>query len=142
MYGGSCINVACIPTKSLIKDAEEKLPYGKVFSKKNELTSFLRNLNYNNIEKLPSAIVITEQASFISPTEVHVKLSEGNEEKIIDADRIFINTGSQPFLPPITGIATSRKVFTSISLMEQSVLLKPKNHPRQSLHKKSYRSIF
>jgi len=34
MYGGSCINVACIPTKSLIKNAEEKLPYEKAFSKK------------------------------------------------------------------------------------------------------------
>ena len=96
----------------------------KPLAKKNELTSLLRNLNYNNIEKLPSAIVIRGQASFISPTELHVKLSDGNEEKIIQADRIFINTGSQPFLPPIVGIENSKKVFTSISLMEQSVLLK------------------
>ena len=68
MYGGSCINVACIPTKSL-KNAEEKLPYEKAFCRKNNLTSFLRKLNYNNIEKLSSAIVITGQAYFISPTE-------------------------------------------------------------------------
>lgn len=124
MYGGSCINVACIPTKSMIKNAEEKLPYEDSFNKKNELTSFLRKLNYDNIEKLPEAVVITGQASFISPTEVQVKLSGSNQEKIIQADRIFINTGSQPFLPPITGIEKSKKVFTSISLMEQSVLLK------------------
>jgi pyruvate/2-oxoglutarate dehydrogenase complex dihydrolipoamide dehydrogenase (E3) component len=124
MYGGSCINVACIPTKSLIKNAEENLPYEKAFGKKNELTSFLRQLNYNNLEKLASATIITGQASFISPTEVHVKLSGSNEEKIIQADRIFINTGSQPFLPPIPGIENSKKVFTSISLMDQAVLLK------------------
>lgn len=124
MYGGSCINVACIPTKSLIKNAEEKWPYEKAFGKKNELTSFLRQLNYDNIEKLPSAHVIDGRASFISPTEVHVKLSGTNEEKTIQADRIFINTGSQPFLPAIAGIEKSKKVFTSISLMEQSVLLK------------------
>jgi pyruvate/2-oxoglutarate dehydrogenase complex dihydrolipoamide dehydrogenase (E3) component len=123
MYGGSCINVACIPTKSLIKNAEEKLPYEKAFSKKNEMTSFLRKLNYDNIENLDSAHVITGQASFISPTEVQVKLKGSNEEKIIQADCIFINTGSQPFLPPIEGIENSKKVFTSISLMEQSVLL-------------------
>ena len=124
MYGGSCINVACIPTKYLIKSAEEKLPYEKAFTEKNELTSFLRKLNYGNIEKLPSAIVITGQASFISPTEVQIKFSGINEEKTIQANRIFINTGSQPFLPPITGIEKSKKVFTSISLMEQAVLFK------------------
>jgi len=92
MYGGSCINVACIPTKYLIKSAEEKLPYEKAFTEKNELTSFLRKLNYGNIEKLPSAIVITGQASFISPTEVQIKFSGINEEKTIQANRIFINT--------------------------------------------------
>ena len=40
----------------------------------------------------------------------------------LHANRIFINTGSPPYLPPIEGLATSRKVFTSISLLEQSVL--------------------
>ncbi|HEY9363013.1 MAG TPA: FAD-dependent oxidoreductase [Chitinophagaceae bacterium] len=124
MYGGSCINVACIPTKSLIQNAEQKMPYTNAFDVKNELTSFLRKVNYDNIENLPSAIVITGKASFISADEVHVKLSGDNEEKTIKAEKIFINTGSQPFMPPIPGIETSNKVFTSISLMDQSVLVK------------------
>ncbi len=34
MYGGSCINVACIPTKSLIISAENNLPYEKHLYKK------------------------------------------------------------------------------------------------------------
>ena len=100
------------------------MPYEKAFSRKNNLTSFLRKLNYNNIEKLSSALVITGQASFISPTEVHVKLSGSNKERMIQADRIFINTGSQPFVPPIKGIENSKKVFTSISLIGLPVLLK------------------
>ena len=124
MYGGSCINVACIPTKSLIQNAEQKMPYTNAFDVKNELTSFLRKVNYDNIESLPSAIVITGKASFISADEVHVKLSGDNEEKTIQAEKIFINTGSQPFIPNIPGIETSHKVFTSISLMDQSVLVK------------------
>ncbi len=124
MYGGACINVACIPSKSLIQNAKEKMPYTKAFRIKNELTSFLRKVNYDNIENLPSAIVITGEAAFISPNEVRVKLKDNSEEKNITASRIFINTGSQPFIPPIEGIATSKKVFTSISLMEQSVLVK------------------
>jgi pyruvate/2-oxoglutarate dehydrogenase complex dihydrolipoamide dehydrogenase (E3) component len=124
MYGGSCINVACIPTKSLIENAEKKMPYTKAFDVKNELTSFLRKVNYNNLENLPSAIVITGRATFIAKNKVNVKLSETGEEKTIQAEKIFVNTGSQPFIPPIPGIEISNKVFTSISLMDQSVLVK------------------
>ena len=124
MYGGGCINIACIPTKSLIVSAEKKIPYEKAYEVKNELTSFLRKKNFDNLDSLPLATVITGNASFISPHEVSVKLLANNEEIIIEADNIFINTGSQPFVPPIPGIQSSKKVFTSASLMEQSVLLK------------------
>src|SRR5688500_5209385 len=64
MYGGACINVACIPTKYLIKNAEAKMPYERAHELKNDLISFLNELNYDNIEKLPTATVITGQASF------------------------------------------------------------------------------
>jgi pyruvate/2-oxoglutarate dehydrogenase complex dihydrolipoamide dehydrogenase (E3) component len=124
MYGGACINVACIPTKALIKKAEQKMPYKKAYGLKNDLTSFLRQLNFENLEKLSSATVITGQASFVSSKEVLIKLSNSKEEKPVSANRIFINTGSQPFLPPIAGIDRTKNVFTSISLLEQSELPK------------------
>lgn len=124
MYGGACINIACIPTKSLIKNAEEKMPYQKAFNIKNELTSFLREVNYENLDKLPLATVITGEASFLSSNEVQIKLKATGEEVAIHANRIFINTGSQPFLPPIEGLTASQNVFTSNSLLAQSVLIK------------------
>lgn len=124
MYGGACINIACIPTKSLIKNAEDKVPYQKAFNIKNELTSFLRGVNYENLVKLPLATVITGEASFLSPNEVQVKLMGTGAEVHIRANRIFINTGSQPFLPVIDGLITSQRVFTSTDLLEQSVLAK------------------
>ena len=124
MYGGACINVACIPTKTLITNAEKKMPYSQAYGLKNDLTSFLRKLNFENIEKLPAATVLTGQASFVSPNEVLVKLANSKEEKRIRANRIFINTGSQPFVPPIPGIENTKNVFTSISLLEQSVMPK------------------
>ena len=34
MYGGACINVACIPTKSLIENAGKKMPYHEAFDVK------------------------------------------------------------------------------------------------------------
>ncbi len=124
MYGGACINIACIPTKSLIRNAEDKVPYQKAFNIKNELTSFLRGVNYENLVKLPLATVITGEASFLSPNEVQVKLMGTGEEVHIRANRIFINTGSQPFLPVIDGLITSQRVFTSTDILEQSVLAK------------------
>lgn len=123
MYGGACINIACIPTKSLIKNAEEKVPYQQAFNIKNELTSFLRGVNYENLDKLPLATVLTGEASFLSSNEVHIKLRSTGKEITVHANRIFINTGSQPFIPPIEGLSTSKKVFTSTSLLEQSVLI-------------------
>lgn len=119
MYGGACINIACIPTKSLIRNAVQKVPYPDAFNIKNELTSFLRDVNYENLDKLPLATVITGAASFLSPKEVQITLRATGEKINIHAKRIFINTGSRPFLPPIEGLNASQKVFTSTSLLEE-----------------------
>lgn len=122
MYGGSCINIACIPTKSLITSAENGLPYEKAFHQKNELTGLLRKKNLENLEKLPLVSIITGRASFVSPREVKVNLSTDDTQISISATNIFINTGSLPFIPEIEGIQSSGKVFSSTSLMEQDVL--------------------
>src|SRR5690554_1885356 len=124
MYGGGCINIACIPTKSFISSAEHGLPYEKAYEEKNELTSLLREKNFDNLNNLPHATVITGNASFVSPNKVKVTQGPDKEEIVISADKFFINTGSEPFVPSIEGIRSSQKVFTSASLMEQSVLLK------------------
>ena len=58
MYGGTCINAACIPTKSLIHSAylsalqggsfEQKASrYAEAVDKKNDLTAMLRAKNYH-----------------------------------------------------------------------------------------------
>ena len=123
MYGGSCINIACIPTKSLIVNGEKKMPYEKAITEKNELTSLLRERNYQNLAGLPLVTIIKGHASFVSESEVTV-ISNGNENMTIQANRIFINTGSLPFIPGIPGIHSSKKVFTSTSLMEQPTIPK------------------
>ncbi len=122
MYGGTCINVACIPTKSLITNAEKKIPYSVAIEVKNNLTSFLRQKNYDNLDQLPSVTVITGKARFLSEREIAIALRQSNEEVRVTAERIFINTGTEPFIPDIPGIKTSQKVYTSASLMDQSGL--------------------
>ncbi len=59
MYGGTCINIGCIPTKTLMHAAkqtpnqasweEKQTHYSRVIAYKNEVTSFLRDKNYHNL---------------------------------------------------------------------------------------------
>ena len=65
MYGGTCINIGCIPTKTLVhqakmasalKDAtfEERSEfYRNAVSVKESVTSALRNKNYHNLADKP-----------------------------------------------------------------------------------------
>ncbi|HEY9489710.1 MAG TPA: FAD-dependent oxidoreductase [Chryseosolibacter sp.] len=122
MYGGTCINVACIPTKSLITNAEKKITYDKAYDIKNELTASLRKKNFDKLDGSDLVTIITGNASFVSGDQVNVKLSSTGEQVRISADKIFINTGTRPFIPEIPGLKSSEKVFTSESLMEEPVL--------------------
>ena len=124
MYGGACINIACIPTKSLIHNAENEVPYKEAFNIKNELTAQLRAANYEKLDSLEQVSVITGEASFLSSDEVQVILNGTGQKMRIQAKRIFINTGARPFLPPVQGLDSSKYVFTSTSLLDAPRLAK------------------
>ena len=131
MYGGTCINIACIPSKALALAAEgaykarfstfeEKAAYyQKSLAEKDELVSFLRQRNYDNLSNNPHVTVIDGKASFIAPYDVQVDSSNGEDAPLlIHAEKIFINTGSLPRMPAMEGLQESKRVFTSASLME------------------------
>ncbi|SDG22924.1 Pyruvate/2-oxoglutarate dehydrogenase complex, dihydrolipoamide dehydrogenase (E3) component [Dyadobacter soli] len=122
MYGGTCINIACIPTKSLVHSAENHVPYADAIAEKNRLVESLRKRNFDMVDQFPNATVITGTASFLSPGTVSVRLADSGEEVTIAADRIIINTGAKPVLPSIPGLNASRRVFTSTTLMEETKL--------------------
>jgi len=122
MYGGTCINIACIPTKFLIHDAELGKPYAEAISEKDQLVATLRQRNFNMVDQSPNATVITGKASFVSPHQVSVRLIDTEEDILIEAERIFINTGAKPLIPSIPGLVHSRRVFTSTTLMQQTQL--------------------
>jgi pyruvate/2-oxoglutarate dehydrogenase complex dihydrolipoamide dehydrogenase (E3) component len=122
MYGGTCINIGCIPTKSLIVSGEKHLAYTDALNIKNDLTASLRKANFDKLDSQATVTVITGSASFVSERTINVRSAQG--EHTITGERIFINTGARPFIPNIKGIQESRRVFTSTSMMEQPVLPK------------------
>ena len=133
MYGGTCINIACIPSKSLSNSAQqaarchfethlEKLDaYQNAVEDKENVVSFLRQANYTKLHQNPHVTIIDGMASFLSPYEIRVDLA-GSGQLLIEAKHIFINTGTLPSLPPITGFSESKRVYTSTSMMDQSRL--------------------
>ena len=134
MYGGSCPNRARIPTKALIHEAEisslffrEDYPkqaniYKQAISRKNKLTSFLRDSNYEKLSKRPNVTIYTGVGSFTSPNTIKVALPDGDIE--LQGKEIFINTGSTPIIPAIDGIKQSQKVYTSATMLEVDLLPK------------------
>lgn len=134
MYGGTCINVACVPTKTLIHEAEvsglmyqgdykkQSNFYKLAIGRKNKLTSFLRDKNYSDLAQRSNVTIYTGTASFICPDTVKVTLPD--EELELQGKEIFINTGSTSILPSIDGIRNSKRVYSSSTLLELEVLPK------------------
>lgn len=134
MYGGTCINVACIPTKSLIYQAKTaasrkpenfeqwSLEYEQAIVNKDKLTSFLRKQNFDSLNSKDKITIYTGTASFVSAHEI--KISMGNETLTIKGDNIFINTGAETIIPDIKGIQESKYVYTSASMMDLDKLPK------------------
>lgn len=130
MYGGTCINIGCIPTKKLIHTAadakknpqadyaEKNSFYSAAIHEKNALTALLRQKNYDNVAA--AADIYTGPARFLSDHTVEVQLPE--ETVSLYGEKIFINTGSETIIPPITGLQASSRVYTSTTLMELDTL--------------------
>lgn len=132
MYGGTCINVACIPTKALIHEAEisgimyqgdykkQSNFYKLAIARKDKLTSFLRDKNFDDLANRPNITIYTGTASFICPDTVKVTLPD--EEIELQGKEIFINTGSTSIIPAIDGIRDSKRVYTSSTLLDMELL--------------------
>lgn len=132
MYGGTCINIGCIPTKTLVHQAkiasgrkaatfEEKSEfYRNAITLKESVTDALRNKNYHNLADNPNVTVYTGTGSFLSSNTVAVRTA--TEELRLTSKQIIINTGAETIIPPIDGIAENPFVYTSTSIMELTAL--------------------
>ena len=130
-YGGTCINVACIPTKSLVYSAalsaaqggtfdERAARYAAAIDEKDRVTGLLRGKNYHKLADLPNVEVVDGTASFVDATHLEVERPDGMREAI-EAEQVFVNTGARPFVPPIPGVDGPR-VHVSETLLDVRTL--------------------
>lgn len=110
MYGGTCINIGCIPSKKLIHEAKEK-GFNVAMQNKDKLILALREANFKKLDELPNVEVVNALASFVD--DKTVVLSTGDT---VRAERIFINTGTSPIMPTVPGVDGER-IYDSTGLL-------------------------
>lgn len=124
MYGGTCINIACLPSKRLIIEAANGVSYVDAVNGKNEMTAQLREKNYHMLADEKTVTVLDGKAHFIADHEIEVELPNGKKAQY-KGDRIFINTGAVPVMLPIPGLKESKYILDSTQAMDEKKM--PKN---------------
>lgn len=134
MYGGTCINVGCIPSKSLYTSARNSLSvagdsfeqkkklYSDAIDEKIRVTKMLREKNYAKLASNKNIEIIDGEASFVEPHLVQVNCAK--KTIYVSAPWIFINTGSTAVVPKIEGLENNSYVFYSESIMNLKELPK------------------
>jgi len=131
--GGECLNVGCIPSKALLKASEVNYSTGElgifgISSACNIKTDTARTLEFvrDKIGKMGgkkmmaafdrAELLLNEgDASFI---DKHTIAVNGKKYR---AKKIFIATGTEPFIPPIPGIEklSEEQELTNLNIFEQ-----------------------
>ena len=113
MYGGTCINIGCLPTKSLYVSAEKGLSFEDAMLEKNSMTARLNGKNYAGVSGA-SVDIIDAEASFLSNKVVQIQAGDDRQE--ITADTIVINTGAVSNILPIPGLLDTKHVYDSTGI--------------------------
>ena len=130
--GGSCINFGCTPTKTLIASStlyhrvqnsgelgvmteNVELDFKKVMDRKNDIVKLFRSSIEKGIDGSENIELYKGLASFIDKNTVNVNLNNGKEVKI-QADRVYINSGSKTNVIPIDGLKNV-EYYDSASIM-------------------------
>jgi len=116
--GGTCVNVGCVPSKTLIRAAEAQhrrqhhgfkgVPttdgrpdWPTVRAEKDALVAELREEKYWNVLRgYPSITLFQERATLAADGEV--RLASG---RALTAGKVIVATGASPWAPPISGLA-------------------------------------
>lgn len=108
MYGGTCINVACVPTKDLVVSAEARRPdddpqeyFTRSVVERDRLVHALNSANHRMLEGI--ATLVDGAAWFTGARQVLVRTSAG-QDLTITGKTVVIGTGTVPARPAIPGI--------------------------------------
>lgn len=114
--GGTCVNVGCVPSKTLIRAADavyraghvrftgiettsRVADFGAIIRQKDELVGSLRQAKYVDVLAAYANIHLVEgRARFIAKDAITV------DGRTLHAPHIIVATGSRPWIPPVPGL--------------------------------------
>ena len=116
LFGGTCVNTGCVPTKTLVASAyaahlaRRAAEYGvaiagavnvdmkRVKARKDEISGHFNKGVENWMQGLAHSTIYRGHARFESPRTVRVN------GELLEADKIFINAGGRALVPPMPGL--------------------------------------
>src|SRR5688572_1390262 len=132
LIGGSCPNIACLPSKNVIysarvaalirRGAEFGISTGHVSidmqgvrSRKRQMVDDLIAVHRKNYADSGAELIIGE-GRFVAPTLVEVRAQDGGTRRIA-GDRVFLDLGTRAAIPEVPGLADC-KPLTHVEALE------------------------
>jgi pyruvate/2-oxoglutarate dehydrogenase complex dihydrolipoamide dehydrogenase (E3) component len=130
--GGTCINVGCTPTKTMVHRAQVayyarnaarwgvntsnvSVDLPKIVAQKEDVVLSFRGGQQKQVDKRASLRLHHGHARFVGPHQLKVG------DDLLESEKIFINTGCRPSVPEIPGLATV-PYLTNESVMQLTTL--------------------
>jgi len=130
--GGTCINVGCTPTKTMVHRAQVahyarnaarwgvntsnvSVDLAKIVAQKEEVVLSFRGGQQKQVDKRANLRLYRGHARFVGPHQLRVG------DDLLESKKIFINTGGRPNIPAIPGLDTV-SYLTNESVMQLTVL--------------------
>ena len=119
MYGGTCINIGCVPTKDLVVSAERRRPqddpaefFRAAVAGRDGLVEKLNDANHAMLE-VPGVTILDGAARFVGERTVAVQTSDGEQQ--VTGAAVVIGTGTTASRPGVPG-ADGPRVHDSTSI--------------------------
>jgi mercuric reductase len=127
--GGTCVNVGCVPSKTLIRAAEAhhrrthhpfqgiaatngQPDWPVVRDHKDALVTGMRETKYRDVLRSYEAVTLFEQRATVTSGK-SVTLADGRQ---VTAGKLVITTGASPWAAPIPGLAEARYLDSTAAM--------------------------
>src|SRR5947209_15257859 len=132
LIGGSCPNIACLPSKNIIHSAKVRSLTARaaefgvelesvvtsmkgVQARKRAMVDSLRQLHLDRY-RASGAELIMGQARFVGERTVDVELAHGGQRRIT-GERVFLDLGTHATVPDVPGLVAARPM-THVELLD------------------------
>jgi len=130
--GGSCPNIACMPSKNVIWSAKvaslsgrgpefglpsaSRVDMAAVRRRKRKMVEDMVNVHLDRYKLESNVELIMGEGRFVGPKRLEVKTNDGTV-RLVEGDRVFLNVGTRAAMPDIPGLRDANPM-THIEALE------------------------